>query len=397
MAAIEVSKLFERRSGKDTRDNHRTYTRMYEVLTDSDDDDEQVVGNASVGGVAVPLPGDPLDSDPEAVVVDMDFDQSDESPRIWYVTAYYDSNPPTASDRGGDKPDNKVDLDGNTIGKGERQASPLDEPAQWTTTFEDAEEPAVEGVRVDGAGNLVIEVPDNWTHNHAYLLNEYVRNGANVYVCTTAGTSVNTPGAGPGGNGTAIADGTVVWCFYATFAQTQNDPNHAVRTAIRTSGKLPFDPPVMVPVSKIVLSVTKNMPLVTFEDMLALKNAQNVTTWRGVPPRCAKVKSLTHDGGKEKDGVQYVTGKWEIAFDADTHDLRVLDAGYGYLATRTDPVTLTPVTKYMRFTDPTGAPLDHPVPLNGAGQPLGPDDPPVFLRFVPRQTKLLDFNSVLPF
>ena len=44
-----------------------------------------------------------------------------------------------------------------------------------------------------------------------------------------------------------------------------------------------------------------------------------------------------------------------------------------------------------------GEPLDQPLPLNGEGRPLDPDQPPVFRRFVPRQQVLLDFNVVLPF
>lgn len=388
MAATSVKLLFTDRGGSDDLDNHRTYTRMYEVLTDDPEDDEQIVGNADVDGVAVPQVGTGLDSDEEAVVFAVEARQSDDSPLIWYVTVEYDSDPPGANR---DRPDNRVDFDENAINK-ERQSNPLDEPATWTLTFQDTDEPAIEWIPVNGAGDLVITVPQNWVTATAYKLGDYRKNGANVYVCTTPGTSA----AGPAGVGTGIADGTVVWAFYATFAQTQNDPNWAVRSAILTSGKVPFDPPPMMTVSRVVLSVTKNMPIATLEYLLQLKNAVNVSVWRGIPPRCAKIFSVSHDGGKEQNGVQYVTTKWEIGLDPDTWDLRILDAGEGTLQLVTPDGGGPQVTKYILFLDVHGQPLGQ-VPMNGAGSPLTPGDAPVFLRGVPRQCRLIDFNTVLPF
>lgn len=50
-----------------------------------------------------------------------------------------------------------------------------------------------------------------WQASTAYGLRQYAINGANVYECTTAGTSAAS--GGPTGTGTEITDGTVVWCF----------------------------------------------------------------------------------------------------------------------------------------------------------------------------------------
>ena len=387
MAVLEVNLLFTGRGAKEGLDHHRTYTRHYEVITNNQADDEQTVGNA----IGIPRLGTTFAPDIYAVASNVDVQQSDDSPYIWRVTVEYDSHTATGER---DKPDNKVDLDGKTIDKA-HQDNPLNEPAVWTLTFQDSEEPAVEWVEVDNAGNLVIPLPPAWAGATTYKTGTYVTNGANVYVCTLGGVSAGA--GGPGGVGSGIADGAAVWGFYAPFAQTQNDPNFAIRAAVTTSANLPFDPPAHTEVSRIVLSVTKNMPIATLEYLLALKNAVNRFTWRGVPTRCAKIKSVTHDGGKEKSGTQYVTTKWEIGLDGDTWDLRLLDAGYGYLQTRTDPATNLPVTKYTRYTDINGQPLEHPVPLNGRGAPLDPNDAPVFRRGVPRQTRIIDFNTVLPF
>lgn len=396
MAATSVALLFTGRGGKDTRDNHRTYTRVYEVITDDPADDEQIVSNASAGGTTVPLPGDPLDTDPGAVVVSIDFQQSDDDPQIWYATCEYDTDPPT-NDR--DKPDERVDLDGNVIDKNQRAENPLDEPAQWALTFEDSTEPAIEGIEVDEAGNLVIVNPPAWAAGITYKRGAYVKNGGNVYLCVSSTGDQESAAAGPGpaGQGANIADNDLEWNFYATFAQTQNDPNYAIRVAILSSAALPYDPPPTVEVSRPVLSVTKNTAMGGPDYVLALKNAVNLYPWRGLPPRCARVKNVTHEGGRQQGGIFYVVTKWEIVIDADTHDLRVLDSGLYEKVTYEDQVTLQQVTDYQRIKDSSDEPITEPVPLDGNGHRLKPDDPPVFRRYVPRQMRLVDFNTLLPF
>ncbi len=62
----------------------------------------------------------------------------------------------------------------------------------------------------------VIGTPTAWTTSHAYISTtgsrSVVTNDGRTYICTTGGTSSASPG-GPTGTGTAITDGTVVWCF----------------------------------------------------------------------------------------------------------------------------------------------------------------------------------------
>jgi hypothetical protein len=394
-----VRTLFGDRAGTDTYEKRRTYTRVFEVITDDEADDEQIVGNAD----GIPVLGTGFEADTDAVVVSVSCRQSEDTPLIWYVTVEYDTEPPKPGEIGGDR---DVDFDGNPIerggtGGGQPFDNPLLEPPVWSIDFNDTEEPAIEGVFVEPDGTPRIEAPSaNWANDTLYKRGAYVQNGGNVYLCaSTSGDGKSAAaGDGPSGKGTQIEDDALTWDFYATLADTQNDLNKAIRVAITTSGKLPFDPPAMVTVSKAVLTVTKNMPLgkVTLPYLLALKNAQNAFGWRGIPARCAKVLKVTLDGGKERNGIPYTTTKWEIGLDVDTWDLRLLDAGFGYLRTRTE-VGVGQVTRYVRFTDEEGNPIDQPVPLNGAGQPLEPGDPPVFRRYIPRQTRLIDFNEVLPF
>lgn len=50
-----------------------------------------------------------------------------------------------------------------------------------------------------------------WAASTAYVLNQQVNNGGNVYRCTTAGTSAGA--GGPTGTGAGISDGTAVWTY----------------------------------------------------------------------------------------------------------------------------------------------------------------------------------------
>ena len=50
-----------------------------------------------------------------------------------------------------------------------------------------------------------------WVVLTAYAVGDYVSNGGDVYICTTAGTSAAS--GGPSGTGTGIVDATVVWDF----------------------------------------------------------------------------------------------------------------------------------------------------------------------------------------
>ena len=218
MAATEVNLLFTGRGARETFDRQRTYTRMFEVLTDDPLDDEQVVGNAA----GIPQLGTEFEADPDAVVVNVDCRQSDESPTIWMVTIEYDSNPPTPDK---DKPDQKVDLDGDTIDKTERPTNPLTEPAVWTLTFEDSEEPATEGIEVKYDGTLKTLVPAAWAANTRYGLGAKVSKGGKVYVMTGVdGVSGST---GPSGTGSSIVDSPAAWA--GTASSNRQSPRRAAR------------------------------------------------------------------------------------------------------------------------------------------------------------------------
>jgi hypothetical protein len=63
-------------------------------------------------------------------------------------------------------------------------------------------------------GYIIGELADNydiWQASTQYDLRRFVRNGANLYECITAGTSAAS--GGPTGTAAEITDGTCVWCW----------------------------------------------------------------------------------------------------------------------------------------------------------------------------------------
>lgn len=60
-----------------------------------------------------------------------------------------------------------------------------------------------------------------WAGTTAYTVGQRVRNGGNVYICTTAGTSAAS--GGPTGTGSGITDGSVVWNYVQAYAEMQVD------------------------------------------------------------------------------------------------------------------------------------------------------------------------------
>lgn len=79
--------------------------------------------------------------------------------------------------------------------------------------------------RVIGGGNCHIQglCSQAWAASTAYLLNQQVSNGGNVYRCTTAGTSAGS--GGPTGTGSGITDGSAVWTYVGALDMTLDNTN----------------------------------------------------------------------------------------------------------------------------------------------------------------------------
>jgi hypothetical protein len=76
-------------------------------------------------------------------------------------------------------------------------------------------------------------ISDAWAGSKAYILGQHVLNGANLYRCTTPGTSAAS--GGPTGTGASITDGTVTW----TYVQVGADVG-ATNTAVSAGQQIPL-------------------------------------------------------------------------------------------------------------------------------------------------------------
>jgi hypothetical protein len=79
-------------------------------------------------------------------------------------------------------------------------------------------------VKMDG------DLGEPWAASKAYVLNQQVVNGGNVYKCTTAGTSAAS--GGPTGTGTGITDSTAVWAYVNTADMTLDNTNIALNQSV---------------------------------------------------------------------------------------------------------------------------------------------------------------------
>lgn len=396
MAVVSVNLLFDNRGGEHNWENVRTSTRVYEVIVDSTEDEEFEVANAvdPVTGVKIPGFGDDHPNITDCVACNIKADTGDDDPNIWYVTVEYSTDP-------GNERSQDLDSDGNTTPSddkpGEASDNPLLRAAKWHISSIDRTEPLEEWIRILPNGDYNFIVPPVWVTGTPYQIYQYVSNGGNVYYSVQAGISGLV---GPVGFGNNIAEGTMIWAFWGTLAQTQNDPRFMILEAVLNSGSVPFDPPHMVDVSIPTIVVTKNVPAFSLAYCLRMKNAVNLTPWKGVPRRCAKILKV-EAGNATENGVAYVEVTWEIGLDPDTWDVQILDSGYGAIQTRTVPNPAPPpatVQKrlFMAFKDPSGEVISAPVPMNGKGGQLADGEQPVYLRGVPKQQKFAEFNDEIP-
>ncbi len=162
---------------------------------------------------------------------------------------------------------------------------------------------------------------------------------------------------------------------------------------VRNSAKLPFDPPVTVEESYVVLTVTRNVALLDLGKLKDLRDAVNSKPWYGLNPRCARVVGIDF-GSKFENNVFFWELSHQIAIKDDTWDLRKLDAGFAVLIHEqrlNDPQG--GVDRWKVITDENGEPIKEPVPLDGAGGQKKPGDPETYLVF--QGYKQRDFNDLI--
>lgn len=153
MAIVYVKELWEGRRAHDDINKRTTLVHVYEVRTDSNDDDATVAGGTNL----LPRLGDPHPNYPDAFVTDVDPVNHSADPTLWTVTITYGTDLPSVT--GGSSANGGGSLGGaggpgaEAIGMdpatGEpvdthayfnRPELPTDQPPAWTTdTVEDEE------------------------------------------------------------------------------------------------------------------------------------------------------------------------------------------------------------------------------------------------------------------
>lgn len=145
MALVSIYRLWTSRGGTDTFTRQRTYREVWEAVTDSAADDEEVVAGAGAAALGLPRLGQPHPRFPAAVCVEISAEQSEETPFRWMVNLKYDSSPTLP---------NSTDPDGGGQSPGDIPENPLLRPAQWKIAGQKTTEPGTQWRVVDAGGNL---------------------------------------------------------------------------------------------------------------------------------------------------------------------------------------------------------------------------------------------------
>ena len=267
MAVVAVDEIWDGRTGRQSLEGRRReYTRVFEVTTDSATD-----GPVTAIGTGAVLLGLPVfaavhPEDVGAIVLDIDPQQSSDSPYRWTVSVRYSSDfggangaggeasaQPATGDEGGE--------DGTEEAPADMPENPFLRPAVWKITFQQDRRPLRQGYRVTDVGG------------------------------------VPTPAS--------------------------------AQTAVRNSAKTMFDPTAEYDVSFPVLSITVNRPVNAFrlDDLLTLQDRVNEAEWFGLPERCARCIGVEMSS-KYENGFAYVEMTYTIAIRYETWDIQILDSSY---------------------------------------------------------------------
>ncbi|MES2208580.1 MAG: hypothetical protein V4515_00090 [Chloroflexota bacterium] len=283
--------IWEGRQGTGSFPFKRTYTRVFDVYTDSAAD-----GNNTAANLPGISQGDPHPEDPGAFCNSIAPAQKSDSPTQWTVTFGYDSNieAPDAlqpGETGGETPPT------SPAELAAAQENPLTRPIRWKVSFQQTQEVA--------------------------------RKDRNA------------------------------------------DP-------IRNSAKLPFDPPIVVEVSRPIVTAVVNTATFELADAQYMQDAVNSDTWFGMEPRTLRCVG-TEAESQIENGFAFWQRTYTFAIKWDTWDFKILDCGYAELDPGSEGLGIDP--HWVKIVDEHGAEPTEPVPLNGSGRKLTPGDDEVYLTF----------------
>lgn len=155
------------------------------------------------------------------------------SPQLWLHTGAKPANCATA--RSGTQ---LLDMNLPADAYAAASSGTKDKTGTWSAATSAAGQPGYYSI-MDSAGTTCHEqglVSQAWAISTAYVLNQQVHAGGNVYKATTAGTSAGS-GSGPTGTGTGITDGSAVWDYVGAVDATITNSNPASGDTVTVATK----------------------------------------------------------------------------------------------------------------------------------------------------------------
>lgn len=157
---MSVKLLWEGRKGRDGIDRAMRHVRVYEVLSDDQYDDEDVVAGAEARALGLPGNGYPLKEGSAAIVTDIEAENDTQTPFRWLVTCTYETQWPRelAAESLTLDPDTGESILTPTapgeLGPPEAQRDP--NPVNWPVKFRVTHEVSLEPATHDNAGNPIL-------------------------------------------------------------------------------------------------------------------------------------------------------------------------------------------------------------------------------------------------
>lgn len=150
MAVQSVKLLWEGRRGRDGIDRRREYVRIYEVMSDDREDEEEDVAGQEARDMGLPGNGYVHERDSNASVVDIDAANDSQTPYRWLVTVTYNTEQPaelaaeslTLDPYGGSVPTDTAPGEGGAPPTAQRDNNPINWSIKFTVTHEQTTVPA---------------------------------------------------------------------------------------------------------------------------------------------------------------------------------------------------------------------------------------------------------------
>lgn len=142
----------------------------------------------------------------------------------------------------------------------------------------------------------------------------------------------------------------------------------------------PYDPPVMMDISRPVLELTRNEASYDESYASAYRDKVNSSTFWGADPGTVKVASIVARYVKHPDLGHYYEVTYTFHFRPETWHVFVLEQGFNSIVY--DPGIIGDTGKKVKIKDDKGSEVSAPWPLDDIGQRMAAGDTPIFTEWI---------------